>query len=323
MPDAPHFAAPLATERLRALTLDARLHPRGQGHLSAASGLVCANGRAYVVADDEHHLVVYRDLASPGELHRIAPGDLPVPKKARKRLKPDLEALFLLPPSRVNGRAALLAFGSGSRPNRHTGVAIPLGPRGDPLGAVQHFDLSPLYGPLRAALGEINIEGALLIGDELLLLNRGVAGRSESAAARFPLHRLLRVIDGDRSLVAPSTIRRYALGAIDGVPLGFTDGAALPDGGWVFSAVAEATDSSYADGECRGSAIGVVGADGELRALHRLVRPAKVEGVAVRVDTDGMSLCLVTDTDDPAESSSLLRARLDLAAESTTPHFST
>jgi hypothetical protein len=310
MPDAPHFAAPLATELLRTLTVDAGLHPRGQGHLSAASGLVCANGRAYVVADDEHHLAVYRDLASPGELHRIAPGDLPAPKKARKRLKPDLEALLLLPPVRVGGRSALLAFGSGSRPNRHRGVVIPLGPRGDPLGAVQSFNLSPFYGPLRAALGEINIEGATLIGDELLLLNRGVAGRSESASARYPLHRLRGVIAGDRGEVAPSAIRRYALGAIDGVPLGFTDVAALSAGGWVFSAVAEDTGSSYADGECRGSAIGVVGPDGELLALHRLVRRAKIEGVAARVDATGMSLCLVTDTDDPNQSSCLLRARL-------------
>jgi hypothetical protein len=318
MHDAPRFKAPLATEHLRALTLDARLHPRGLGHLSAASGLVCANGRAYVVADDEHHLAVFRDLASPGELHRIAPGDLPAPKAARKRRKPDLEALLLLPPLRANGRAALLAFGSGSRPNRHTGVVIPLSPQGAPLAAVRRFDLSPLYAPLRAALGEINIEGALLIGDELVLLNRGVAGRSESAAARFPLRRLRRVIAGDRAVVAPSAIRRYALGAIDGVPLGFTDGAALPDGGWAFSAVAEDTASSYADGACRGSAIGVVGAGGALRALQRLARPAKVEGIVVRSDAAGMDLCLVTDTDDPRLASCMLRARLDLAPESTT-----
>ena len=33
-----------------------------------------------------------------------------------------------------------------------------------------------------------------------------------------------------------------------------------------------------------------------------------------------VSLCLVTDTDDPAVSSSLLRASLDLAAESTSLH---
>ncbi len=310
MPDAPRFKAPLATKHLRALTLDARLHPRGQGHLSAASGLVCANGRVYVIADDERHLAVFRDLASPGELHRFAPGDLPVPKGERKRLKPDLEALLLLPPLSEPGPAALLAFGSGSRPNRHTGVVIPLDSLGEPMVAVQHFDLNPLYEPLRAALGEINIEGAMLIGDELLLLNRGVAGRSESAVARYPLQRLRGVIAGDRNRVVPSAIRRYRLGAIDGVPLGFTDGAALPGGGWVFSAVAENTASSYADGECRGSAIGVVAASGELLALHRLARAAKVEGIAVRVDATGMSLCLVTDTDDPAENSSLLRARL-------------
>lgn len=295
----------LQTQLLRTLTINPRQHPRGQPHLSAASGLVCANGRVYVVGDDEHHLAVFHDQAGPGVLHRLFAGELPGNKKARKRRKPDLETLLWLPL-----RNALVALGSGSRPNRHSGVLIPLGAGGEPLAGWLSFDLQPLYEPLRAALGEINIEGAMLLGAEFVLLNRGVAGRSDNAAAHYPLQALIDAIDGRVGALAPPSIRRYALGHIDAVPLAFTDAAALPGGGWVFSAVAEDTDDGYADGGCRGSVVGVVDAGGALVATHRLEAPLKVEGIAVRVDGQCMSLCLVTDADDPAQASQLLLARL-------------
>ena len=295
----------LKADLLRSLTIDPRLHPRGQPQLSAASGLVCANARVYVVADDEHHLAVFGDGTSPGRLHRLFDGDLPDDRKARKRLKPDLETLLWLPM-----RRALVALGSGSRPNRHTGVLIPLDVDGEPVAGPLRFDLQPLYEPLRAALGEINIEGAMLLGEEFVLLNRGVAGRSDNVAVHYPLQALIDAIDGRMRTVAPALIRRYTLGHLDAVPLAFTDAAALPDGGWVFSAVAEDTGDSYADGDCNGSVVGVVDAGGELVAPHRLDGPWKVEGVAARVEAEGMSLCLVTDADDPAQASQLLLARL-------------
>jgi hypothetical protein len=295
----------LQTDLLRTLTIDPLQHPRGQPHLSSASGLVCANGCVYVVADDEHHLAVFRDRASAGELHRLFAADLPDDQKARKRRKPDLETLLWLPL-----RHALAALGSGSRPNRNTGALVPLGAGGEPLAEVASFDLQPLYEPLRAALGEINIEGAMLLGEEFVLLNRGVAGGSDNAAAHYPLQALLDAIDGRLHALAPVLIRRYTLGQIDGVPLAFTDAAALPGGGWVFTAVAEDTDDSYADGRCSGSVVGAVDAGGALAATHRLDALLKVEGIAVRVDGQGMHLCLVTDADDPAQASQLLLARL-------------
>ena len=51
-------------------------------------------------------------------------------------------------------------------------------------------------------------------------------------------------------------------------------------------------------------------ARGELVTTHRLEAMAKVEGIAVRVDDAGMTLCMVTDADDPAQPSQLLMARL-------------
>jgi hypothetical protein len=300
----PPIDAPLAFERLRPLTLDPHSHPRGQAHLSAASGLVCAHGRAYAIGDDEHHLAVFHDLDSPGALHRVIAGDLPLAKAARKRRKPDFESLLWLP-----APSLLLALGSGSRAQRERGFAIALGADGAPRLPAEPFDLAPLYAPLREQLGEINIEGAFVLGDELVLLQRGQGG-SASLALHYALADALGLIGGRRAALRPRSMRPFALGAIDGVALAFTDGAALPGGGWVFTAVAEASDNSYADGPCRGSAVGVVAADGRLLWLRRLAGTEKVEGVAAQADAQGIAICMVTDADDPAQASWLLRARL-------------
>lgn len=304
----------LKPQLLRRLTVSPQTHPRGQPHLSAASGLVCANGRVYVISDDEHHLAVFRDRRSAGVLHRLFSGDLPQKKKARKRLKPDLETLLWLPDGGATATARLVALGSGSRPNRNTGVVVHLNSAGQPRRSqtILQFDLTPLYRPLAALLGEINIEGAMVIGDELVLLNRAVAGRCPNAAARYRLSDVLALIDGESRELKPTSVRRYRLGSIDAVPLGFTDAAALPDGGWVFCAVAEDTVDSAIDGACTGSVVGIVAASGKLLAMHRLSPLAKVEGIAVRVDGGGMTVCLVTDADDPKQSSTLLLAHLRL-----------
>jgi len=298
------IARALPTRVLRNLTVDPAAHPRGQPHLSAASALVCEHGRAYVVADDEHHLAVFCDIDSPGTLHRLRDGDLPRRARARKRRKPDLEALVALPPRSGAGRV-LLALGSGSRANRCTGLAITLDRSGAPLAPVSAFDLTPLYRPLIARFGGLNIEGAMVVGDELVLLNRGGRDGLPNAALFVPLTALLRAMSGSSSDAA-ARVQHFDLGALDGVALGFTDGAARPDGSWLFSAAAEHSADSVADGPCRGSVIGEVSARGELVVMRRIAGTAKVEGVAVQ--PDGSSICMVTDGDDPQHCAQLLQA---------------
>ena len=118
-------------------------------HLSAASGLVCLNSFTYVIADDELHLAVFRtDTAEPGHLIRLFEGTLPGSASARKRQKPDLEALSLLPPSMDYHHGALLILGSGSRPNRRTGAIIGLDAQGATQGSPQVVDLSAIFDAL-------------------------------------------------------------------------------------------------------------------------------------------------------------------------------
>ena len=108
--------------------------------------------------------------------------------------------------------------------------------------------------------------------------------------------------------IKPSAIRTFDLGQIDGIPFCFTDAAALPDGAMVFTAVAEDTDDAHNDGACAGAAIGIV--DDELRCLHRLERPYKIEGVDARMEGDVVKLLLVTDADDPSTPAGLFSAAI-------------
>lgn len=304
------MSKPTPPVRLRFLTVDG--HPRGQPHLSAASGLVCAHGRVYVIADDEHHLAVFRDRQLPGRLHRVRAGDLPRDARERKRRKPDLETLFRLPPSTNHAGGRLVALGSGSRANRQWGYVIGLDARSGFVGGVRRFDLRPLYGPLRELLGgELNVEGAIVTEDAFLLLNRAVKEKSPNAVAHYRSRDLRRAMKGTHARIEPIAVRQYDLGAIDGIALGFTDAAALPGGGWAFTAVAEDTDDSYADGNCKGSVVGIVDADGVVRAMHRIARTVKIEGIDVQPTDEGLLLCLVTDADTPAQASELLLARVE------------
>lgn len=307
---------------LRDLLVDPALHPLGHPHLSAASGLVRVQDKLYVVADDELHLGVLDDIQAPpaaGEapppsvrLVRVVGGKLPHDSAKRKQQKPDLESLALLPPMAGCPYGALLAFGSGSRPNREAGVLVLLDAHGNTTERIAQIDLAPLYAPLHARFADLNIEGAFIASGELRLLQRGNKGEARNACISFDWNHVAPWLLGQRPAPpAIKAVQTIALGEVDGVPLGLTDGAALSGGAWVFSAVAEDTDNSYADGACAGSAVGIVEADGQLRLMHQLAGAPKVEGVAVRVLEGGaLELTMVTDGDDPAVAGKVLSIRM-------------
>ena len=174
------------------------------------------------------------------------------------------------------------------------------------------LDVSPLFEELDRHCPALNIEGAVVIGDELRLLQRANKKHPQNAIVRYPLPAILDALATGAVIgaIAPAAIDVVELGAIDGVPLSFTDGASLPDGAMVFTAVAEDTEDTYNDGACLGAAIGVVAPDGTVRLLERLDECHKVEGVAARVDNNVVRLLLVTDADDPAIPANLFSATL-------------
>lgn len=289
----------LQTRILRELHVDGAPGVTGLAHLSAASGLVKLGNRLFVVADDEHHLAMFElSNTAPGRLVPIFDGELPLRHKARKAAKPDCEALLLLPAFGSYPHGALMAIGSGSRPSRQRGVLLALDIVGEIRGKVRTVDLTPLLAPLHEHFADLNLEGAFVHGDTLSLLQRGNSSSAINARIDLSWLDLQRWLADSGPVPGPASIIRFELGEIDGVPLTFTDAAALPGGDWLFSAAAEDTSDTYSDGICAGSAIGLVDAGGTIRALERLSLNCKVEGIAAWIIGEEIELLLVTDADD-------------------------
>ena len=286
----------LATRLLRTLTL-----PAADGrpaHVSAASGAVLHADRLCVIADDELALgrFALQDGDGPDEWLPLLPGALPEAYAARKAAKPDLEALLALPDGR------LLALGSGSRPQRQRGVLL----TGD---VPRELDLAPLYAPLHAEFGALNLEGGFITAGRITLLQRASRGAPRNACIHFDAAALTRWLDGAGPVPRPVGVQLLDLGTLHGVPLGLTDGCALAEGGFLFSAAAEDSPDTVADGVVTGSVIGQVGADGAIASLRVLDRPCKVEGLAAQPAVNGaLPLLLVTDADDRAAPAWLLTA---------------
>ena len=270
----------------------------GNPFLSAASGLVHIGKTLCVVGDDEQHLVVFnQNDDGPGRLIRLLPGDPPRKKKKRKAVKPDFEILFALPHSGL-----ICAMGSGSTPQRMRGATIDL-----ESDSVTLLDLQPLFAAIAPLVAELNLEGAVVRGDRLLLFNRGNMANPETCIFETALAGLT-----DGAAIEVTLVKTLALPLIEGVPLTVTDACLLGDDGFLLSTVAEVTDDSYADGDILGAAIIVLNADLEVVAIETLEPTLKIEGITARRTLTGAELLCVSDADDPDAPSSIYSASLDV-----------
>jgi len=263
-------------------------------NVSAASGLVLRDGAFHVVADDENALFVFDADAATRRIV-LLPGELPDKHAKRKAHKPDFEILVDLPGH------GLLAMGSGSRATRERAVLV------DHKECITVIDTSALCEVLRQTFAGLNLEGAALVGDEFVLLQRGNRGDSRSALIYLAMHDLHQALRSQRFVLtrAPRIVD-LNFGAHNEVPWTCTDLCVLDDGNLLTSVVLEDTCDAYQDGRCLGSALVRLTPDGVLRWHRWLDTPAKVEGVAV----DGDMVWLVSDADDRAVPSQLLCATL-------------
>ena len=276
------------------MLLDVVLRERFCIDVSAASGLAVRDGVAHVIADDGERLRRYRlDGARLPDVPAAADGaaEAPIAKPA----KPDFEALLDL------GDGRMIAFGSGSRPNRERALLFDLR-----RGLAEPLDLAPLYARLRAELGTLNIEGAARDSDGWVLGHRGVGRRSASALVWLDGEAAIRGGGSALAATAYRSISAIALPDLDGVPLALTDLASHPALGLHFLAAAEATDDPYEDAPCAGSVIGRFDAAHRPHLIARLRPDLKAEGLAWWQPEDAPGRWLiVADADDTAIRSSL------------------
>jgi len=292
--------------------------------VGAASGIAVVDELVCVVGDDEVALAVHALDAPGGGVRlvrrvRLFDGELPAEPRARKRVKPDLEALALLPDG------ALLALGSGSTPARRRGAYVPAAAvRGEDGGAggARAVDLAPLYGALARTFAELNVEGAAAADGILRLLQRGNGPAGQNGVVDLDLDAVVAAIAAGRAVEGGlvRALRPVALGALDGVRLGFTDAAPLGGGAVLFSAAAEESPDTYHDGPCAGSILGVLSPAGEVVWTDRIegprrgAAPLKIEGVHASWTGDVLALFLVADADDARVPAELLAAELPARA---------
>jgi hypothetical protein len=221
-------------------------------------------GESVVVVQDDVNVLAVREGAGgkflPLSLGGGADGHFRFDDAlGNKRLKLDLEAAAELPDGRM------LLLGSGSSLARQTLLLVT-----KPDG-VRAFDGSDLYASLRReprfAGSELNLEGAIVVGDVLRLIQRGNGAALPlappvNAIGELPLAALVRWLDGIGPVPELTRISRYGLGHQGRARFGFTDVALRRDGSLAFVACAEDSPDAIRDGEVLGCRFGVIDVGG-------------------------------------------------------------
>lgn len=283
----------------------------GSDRVSAASGLAAVGDAFVVVLDDATHVGVFASGdGGRGRAVTLLADLLPSAQPARKRVKPDFEAVVELPGEPTFDEPSLLVIGSGSTERRMRAVRVPFElVHGDrPSDCCEVHRLDDLYAPMRRAAGDLNVEAVRVTATHMVLISRANGDHPVNLAASFELRDIRRWIDGES--VAEPVMSWIDLGRLHGVPLGITDATPHPSGGWLASAAAEDTANSYADGRTVGSALVWFGDDDRMRRAWRLVPAVKVEGISARATGGQIEVVLVTDADDPAVSAAMYTVRL-------------
>jgi len=299
-------------------------------HVRAGSALVRLDAHSLaVVQDDASFLAVLDGVGHPAAA--VAVRDVPLPARDGVRLfdegrgnkahKLDLEACLVVD---SEGGPLLVAFGSGSTARRDRVVLVDRPSSPEPHVTV--VEAQALYAALRANVelsgGELNIEGAALAGNDILLLQRGNGagtprGPAVDATARFDRDALLAYLRGASVCPSMHAVVAWDLGNVMGTRLTFTDGAALR-GAWTgFLACAEASPDTTRDGPVNGVFIGRLDDRRRIAELapidddHGAPLTDKAEGLAfAAADDDPRRAWLVIDRDDPSAPAELLELRL-------------
>jgi len=298
----------------------------------AASGIAWFGGELAIIQDDaslvalvDPHTMRVRAIPLPADAHGLRQFDK---SRHNKKDKLDLECCFV---TDVGGATTLFALGSGSSKRRETIVRVrSIEQSGARVGYEVHTThAQAFYAALRATTefsgSELNLEGAVVKGSELVLFQRGNgAPRHDllavNATCQIKLDDFLHYLDATEHAPVPALhdVRRYDLGSIAGVPLTFTDAAQAEDDGILFLASAEGSPNTVDDGEVVGTVLGFIARDGTITLMSLTDEGGgpcvdKVEGLVLDLD-DASRAWLVIDSDDATRPALLLGVRFESTA---------
>lgn len=249
--------------------------------VSAASGLLKIGNDFYTVSDDE--LKLYKVLKDQKiESYVLMEGSLPLEHVERKKKKPDFESIHLY-------KNKIIAMPSMSKPNRIKSASFDLKSHD-----IEIRDLTALREKASAMVDDLNIEGSLIIKDELWLFQRGNGEKG--------LNGILKVSPEDLSI---KSFQKIDLGKMKEHHLGFTD-VVLKGDTIYFLAVVETTKSTYDDGKYLGSVLGKMDLTGKILKTIEVKSQYKPEGLVI----DGLELFIVTDADNREITSRLYQGKI-------------
>lgn len=267
----------------------------------SASAVEYFDGRLYLIGDDatcilvldkDYHVITSIPIAD-------APG-----KRIAKAEKPDFEASALIT---LKGQHYLLASGSLATEKRRRLLLLPL--QAATSANLQRINYPPAFISQLLATGihELNIEGATVIGNTLLLSNRGNDA--------YPVNQLILIANGfwEQEQLPPFAVLPLTLLTPTGVFAGLSELCYVAEKDLLLCTLSsEATTNAYDDGAIGDSYIGWI-ADISQKLTHPLLaiegwlnlatadpvfKTEKIEGICVeRITEDTLILHLVSDND--------------------------
>jgi len=263
--------------------------------IPSGSGIEKWQDKIYIIGDDSNFLFEIDENWDITNTIRLF--DRPTDGHARikKQIKPDLEAVTLVPPSH------LLAIVSGAIPEiRDVGVLLNLASQDE----LEYLNLNDMYSTLRSITSQVNIEGACNVDDKIILLNRGDNEHSNQLIITNWNRRQLTI---EKQL----DIHFLDLPQIENINTGFTGCVHLPETDlMIFCATAEDTTNGYDDGMIKGSLVGTM-ENFTAQLQHHFLkisdiivpdffREKKVESVCIDefISSKEVSILAVADNDD-------------------------
>lgn len=217
--------------------------------LPSGSGLAVIGDSVFIIGDDATRLYIYRIGDSSISNVPLLRHDTSVYRIA----KPDKHDLEAITQVQLKQGLRLVAFGSGSlSPQRENLLVL------DPLNPTdqQWIPAAKFYRQLLglSAASELNIEGVVIDGKMVYLLNR-----SANEIFSFPLAELGQLFESNGDYQPKQILRKtVALPKGNGLQPRLSGGCLLSPGKLLFTAAMEDTPDAYNDGQVHGSYVGIL-----------------------------------------------------------------
>ena len=278
---------------MKQFTLELLFHLLG---VSATSGLVYTDQELHIIADDSsylYHVDMESSLQTKTPLSDFFYGR----EQIKKSIKPDFEAI-------TENEQSFFIFASGSEENRTTFVEV--NKLTNEVVRVESLDI--LYGSMQSfaglALEDFNIEGVIQDQGTWYFFNRGNGPQSSNGVF---------IVTGD-SVIDDFriTFHPIKLPKLNKVRSGFTDAVKVDDAIY-FLAAAEATASTYADGEILGTYLGKLDLQKLKVTESQLISSVnKFEGITLyKQDDNSIEFILCEDPDNPDKDAGIYKLTIE------------